>query len=114
MMNAVGSDLVLRAAEQSTGASIEDGVGGGSGGARALLGDLVLQVLDEQHVAALVQHRKPVARYEHSRAAHIPLALLYVQHQAVQTRTCHRGLISARALWVTLQYWAYKTVSGQA
>ena len=48
--------LVLRAAEESASASIKDGFCSGAGG-RRLLGDFIVQVLDHNLVAALVQHR---------------------------------------------------------
>ena len=52
--------LVFRPAQQHAGASIEYGVGGGAGGG-SLFGNLVAQVLDDDLVAALVQHGKAVA-----------------------------------------------------
>ena len=57
--------LVLRAAQQGAGAGIEDGICGGARGG-SLLGDLIVQVLDHNLVAALVQHGKAVAGYEDS------------------------------------------------
>ena len=53
-------DLVLGAAEQEAGPGVEDRVRAGVGH-RALLGDLVAQVLDLDLALALVEHRKAVA-----------------------------------------------------
>lgn len=57
--------LVLRAAQQGASASVEDGVCGSTRGG-SLLGDLIVQVLDHNLVAALVQDSKAVARNEDS------------------------------------------------
>lgn len=68
--------LVFRAAQQGACAGVEDGVRGRSRRRGALLGDLVLQVLDEQLVGAFVQHCKAVARDENRRTPHAPLWIL--------------------------------------
>ena len=67
--------LVVGPADEGASASVEDGVGGGAGTGH-LLGDLVAQVLDQNLVAALVEHREPVAGDENGRAARPALRLL--------------------------------------
>ena len=57
------ANLVLRATQQGASASVEDGVSGGTW-RRSLLGDLIVQVLDHNLVASLVQHSKTVAGNE--------------------------------------------------
>lgn len=57
--------LVFRAAEQCAGASVEDSICGGARG-WSLLGNLVVEVLDHNLVASLVQYSKAVPRYEDS------------------------------------------------
>lgn len=67
--------LVLCAAEQSASAGVEEGV-------RAwdrrgcFLGDLVAQVLDQDLIGALVQHRKSIARNKDRRGPAAPFGLL--------------------------------------
>ena len=70
-----GLYLVLRPAEEGACPRIEERVGPRHRG-RRLLRDLVAQVLDQDLVGALVQHREPVASDEHGRGAAAPLGVL--------------------------------------
>ena len=67
--------LVLRPAKEGACPRVEQRVSPRHGGGR-LLCDLVAQVLDQDLVAALVQHRKPVAGDEHGGGATAPLGVL--------------------------------------
>mmetsp|Transcript_11421 Transcript_11421/g.47886 ORF Transcript_11421/g.47886 Transcript_11421/m.47886 type:complete len:872 (-) Transcript_11421:1298-3913(-) len=70
LLHVVQHHLVLGAAQQSTGAGVEDGVRLRVGG-RALLRHLVAQILDQDRVRGFIQHGESVARHE-NRAAPRP------------------------------------------
>ena len=71
----LSAHLVLCATEQRASAGIEERIRAWDRRGR-LLGDLVAQVLDQDLISALVQHREAIARDEHRRGPATTLGLL--------------------------------------